>query len=381
MSAWRKLALGALAALALGGMALSEEVTPTPPAEVGEVDLLDPGVYVVGEDTPPPTATPIPTPGPDVTPIPYYSSPRYPEGQVRFEYELWAALTGDWGLEAFQAAALMGSVQAESNFSPYDVERVGADARGWYAYETGDGRGFGLCQWTSAGRKGNLLAFAERRGDAALVWDFDTQVAFMRQELDLEALKATKTLYEASEWAVLRYERPNLRYANSWPGTRYEKARALYRRHTGEVYEEDAPDFSVDVGEIALEPLPRREIEGADRWTATIHVKSNYYWRLSVTAEDPEDAPWLRVLAPGTYHPDRMEDCVCGYMSDGEKPLTLVLERLPEPGETWTGTLEFEIYWGNHLIRTVPVSITGAQNQAPAITLSRGRLARGTGKR
>lgn len=344
---------------------------PLPPTEVGEVDLMAPEIRPEGEATPTPTATPSPTPAPTATPIPYYSSLRYPEGKVTFEDEIWSILTQNWGLSDFQAAGLMGCIQAESSFSPYDAERVGTDARGVYAFRADDGVGFGLCQWTSAGRKASLERYAASWGDASLVWDFNVQMAYLRREIDLRALKQAETLYEATEWAVLRYERPNQRYSSAWPGTRYEKGKALYLRHVGAPYAEPAPEFAVTQGQVPLVPVVD-EATGETAYAATITASGNYYWRLSQT--DPA-GDWLEALCERFYHPGEMETCVCGYACEGEKALTLRVADLPPAGETREAALRFEVYWGDHLIKTVPVALTGGEN--PTLTLSRGRVARG----
>lgn len=342
-----------------------------------------PGLALAGEDEPSPTPLPpltpeptqTPTPEPTATPIPWYTSPRYAEGKVNFAAEIWKILTGEWGLTEVQAAGLMGCVQAESGLSPYRVEGMeSVDGRGRYAYEAGDGVGFGLCQWTSGGRKGRLLAHAEANGGAWRVWDFDTQMAYWRDEIDLGALKATDTLYDATEWAVLEYERPSLRHANSWPGTRYELGKALYKRITGRAYAEPALEFEIDIGDVPTRLLPEEEQHDKAVAEATITVKSNYYWRLAVDGGDG----WLDVSCRSYYHPDRMEPCACGYALEGEKPLTLRFSALPAAGEAWKATLRFEIYRGGHMLKTVPILLTGGEpGEPPTQTLLRGRLARG----
>lgn len=346
------------------------------PSDIGALDLAvdldtDLAVDLVAPEaptpeptkTPKPTRTPAPTKKPEEKP-PWLTSPHYPKDKINFENEIWGILTQKWGLEAFQAAGLMSSIQAESSFCPYNVQGMGgSDDRGAYLYNTGDSVGFGLCQWTSSGRKANLLSFAASRGSRDLVWDFDTQMAFMQRELDMNALKATKTLYEAAEWTVMRYERPNQRYANSWPGTRYEKGCTIYRKHTGKAYEEPALEFSVYYGDNnALEAgALALSAEAMGRLT----VSSNYYWRLTqVDADTVEEKPWLAVKAPSFYYPTVTEDCVCGYA--GQKALALSVVQHLEPGKDYAATLRFEIYRGKHEIRTVKIIVTGPQTPAEA---------------
>ena len=328
------------------------------PSDMGGLGALELGDLVMDLEvpTPEPTKTPAPTKTPEP---PWLTSRHYPKDKVNFENEIWDILTGKWGLKDFQAAGLMSSIQAESSFSPYNVQGMGgSDDRGAYLYDAGDRVGFGLCQWTSSGRKANLQGFAASRGSADLVWDFDTQMAFMRRELDMEVLRATKTLYEAAEWTVMRYERPNQRYANSWPGTRYEKGLAIYKKHTGRAYVEPALAFSVMYGKNDALETGTLALDAEAMGSLT--VTSNYYWRLTqVDAGEADEAPWLAVKGPSFYYPTLTEDCVCGYA--GEKALALSVARPLEPGKDYSATLRFEIYRGKREVRTVKITATGPE--------------------
>lgn len=300
-----------------------------------------------------PTAEPEPTRKPGE--IPWLTSFNYPDGKTDFEDEIWSIMTRKWGLADFQAAGLMSSIQAESGFCPYNAQGIGgADDRGHYLFRTDDSVGFGLCQWTSSGRKSALRSLAASRGSEDLVWDFDTQMSFMGGEIDLKSLKTAETLYDVTEWAVLRYERPSLAIANSWPGTRYEKGKAIYQRHTGKPYDEPALHFAATVdGESAIS-------EAGVRWGGVrppeLTVRSNYYWRLEQI--EPTVEGWLDLRCPSPYRPDELERCVCGYASDGHKPVTFAVLRWPDPGETYAATLRFEIFRGEHVFAEVPVAFT-----------------------
>ena len=338
------------------------------------MDLTTP--TVAPTNTPAPTATPTPTatPAPTATPEPpWLTSVHYPKDKINFELEIWKIMTGKWGLADYQAAGLMSSILAESSFCPYNAQGMGgSDDRGKYLYDPQDAVGFGLCQWTSSGRKTALLRFASARGSEDLVWDFDTQMDFMRQELDMKTLKATSTLYEAAEWAVMRYERPSQRYPNSWPGTRYEKGRRIYKNHTGKAYAEPALKFSVQSGDVKtgmVDVLEAGTLALDMDAPLSLTVNSNYYWRLTqvdydkvnfdeVNHDEVEEKSWLEIQCPSFYFPTRMEPCVCGYACDGDKALTLTVAAPPEPGQTYSATLRFEIYRGKREIRTVTVTTT-----------------------
>ena len=91
----------------------------------------------------------------------------------------------------------------------------------------------------------------------------------------------------------------------------------------------------------------------------SLTVNSNYYWRLTqVDYDQVNERSWLDIQCPSFYFPTRMEPCVCGYACDGDKALTLTVATPPEPGQTYSATLRFEIYRGKREIRTVKVTTT-----------------------
>ena len=332
-------ALLLVAALPLAGCALSEGMTgmtEVAPGEVEEFELAPPEA----SPEPSPESTAAQTPLPTLEP----GSLNYPRDKVNFEGEIWTILTRRWGLADFQAAGLMSSLYAESSFSPYDVQgRDGVDARGRYQYRTGDGVGFGLGQWTSAGRKAALRRYAVQHGDANLVWDFDIQMGYMHSEIDLNALKAAATLYDATEWAVMRYERPSQAYENSWPGSRYEIARQIFKAHTKKAYREPELVFSARTEEGAA--ATGGFILFGD---GSLTVTSNYYWRL-------ESWPaWLEARCRRFYFPEEWEDCACGYAGETEIRLSASVPPLIPEGE-----LVFTVYRGARETVKVPVTYAG----------------------
>ena len=361
-----------LAALLLPWAALAE-AADVPEAGVdivvgedGEaVPQADDGVSLLeleGIQTPEPTAEPTPEPTEKPPKIPWLTSFNYPKDKVSFEKEIWAIMTGKWGLTDFQAAGLMSSLQAESAFCPYNAEGIGgSDDRGKYLFDPGDSVGFGLCQWTTSGRKSALLSYAVAHGGADMVWDFDIQMAFMGSELDVASLRTAENLYDVAEWAVLRYERPNLAYANAWPGTRYEMGRDIYRRHTGRDYDEPALRFAIKWDGESLRAGDTVALDGDG--TAELTVRSNYYWRLEQADASVPD--WLDIQCASPYDPEKSEPCVCGYASDGEKVLKLTALRKPGVKRTWATTLRFEIYRGERVRVAVPVTLSGPESLPP----------------
>ena len=123
------------------------------------------------------------------------------------------------------AAGLMGNLYAESALNPRNLQgsferKLGmTDEKytavvdgGRYAAFADDGAGYGLAQWTYPARKEALLGWA--RNYHTSIGDLDTQLDFLIWELStnysgvLSALQNAKTVREASDAVLLRYERP-----------------------------------------------------------------------------------------------------------------------------------------------------------------------------
>ena len=99
------------------------------------------------------------------------------------------------GFSAPAVFGLMGNIQAESAFIPNNLQDsyekhlgftnetyTAAVDSGAYNNFCIDAAGYGLCQWTSGGRKANLLNFAHARGKS--IGDINMQLDFLMQELN-----------------------------------------------------------------------------------------------------------------------------------------------------------------------------------------------------
>ena len=143
------------------------------------------------------------------------------------------------GLSEYGAAGLMGNLKAESALNPMNLQQTferklghtdasytAAVDAGTYTNFVKDCAGYGLAQWTYWSRKEKLLNYARSR--KASVGDLETQLCFLWEELSesygsvLTTLKNAKTIREASDAVLLKYERP----ANQETSVR--KARAAY---------------------------------------------------------------------------------------------------------------------------------------------------------
>ena len=140
------------------------------------------------------------------------------------EARIWNHLKG-WILNDYGVAALMGNLYAESGLNPRNLQnsyekRLGytddtytaAVDSGAYSGFVRDAAGYGLAQWTYWSRKEALLAYVKAAG--ASVGDLEAQLGFLRKELAesypsiLAALKSAKSVREASDVILTKYERP-----------------------------------------------------------------------------------------------------------------------------------------------------------------------------
>lgn len=125
----------------------------------------------------------------------------------------------------YGAAGAMGNIEAESGLRANnlqnsvekrlgmtDEEYTAAVDNGSYVDFCTDRGGYGLCQWTSAGRKTGLLNFAKSKGVS--IGNEDMQIEWMLHELRtsykgvLSALKGAKSVKEASNVFMCKFERP-----------------------------------------------------------------------------------------------------------------------------------------------------------------------------
>lgn len=143
------------------------------------------------------------------------------------------------GLNEYGAAGLMGNLKAESALNPMNLQQTyerklghtdasytAAVDAGTYTNFVKDSAGYGLAQWTYWSRKEKLLNYA--RSCKVSIGDLEMQLCFLWRELSesygtvLTTLKNAKTILEASNAVLLKYERP----ANQ--GTSVQQARASY---------------------------------------------------------------------------------------------------------------------------------------------------------
>lgn len=125
----------------------------------------------------------------------------------------------------YGVAGLMGNLYAESGLRPNnlqntfnkklnmsDEEYTAAVNAGTYANFAKDSAGYGLAQWTYSARKLNLYNYVRTKGVS--IGDLEAQLEFLYKELItytnvIKVLKEAKTIQEASDIVLTKYERPS----------------------------------------------------------------------------------------------------------------------------------------------------------------------------
>lgn len=186
------------------------------------------------------------------------------------EEKVWYALI-EAGFSEYAAAGAMGSIYQESGFRTNNLQNTyetslglsdeqytAAVDNGSYANFANDWAGYGLCQWTSPGRKTGLLNYVKDKGVS--ISDTNAQVEYLLAELGVSnsaAGNATYQLlryhgYDADAWInatnvsdaatafCWSFERPDDKYANV--PNRIQKANEYYNKYHGK----KRPAFSGD---------------------------------------------------------------------------------------------------------------------------------------
>lgn len=165
------------------------------------------------------------------------------------ERRVWNYLIGK-GLTPQATAGIMGNLMAESGIRSNNLQnsyekRLGSDEEytskvdsGEYNNFIGDKAGYGLAQWTSAGRKEGLYNLAKSRGTS--IADIGTQLDWLWEELNspyykgktLDKIANTDDIQAASDTFLTKFECP----ANQDNGVMQKRgnlARDIYNRQCG----------------------------------------------------------------------------------------------------------------------------------------------------
>lgn len=157
------------------------------------------------------------------------------------------------GMTKAGACGLMGNWYCESLMKSDNVEdrcplsdtaytkQVDSGAMGRQKFSS-DAYGYGLAQWTSPDRKGQMYDYIKGRGLS--IADENAQVEFSLREFPsqapatLDLLKSSDDVYKCTEWVCKYYERPAVNNV----AARYAKAMEYFNR------------LPADIGNIVIEP-------------------------------------------------------------------------------------------------------------------------------
>lgn len=161
---------------------------------------------------------------------------------VKNDQLLWDLLYNDIQNE-FGVAGLMGNLSAESVCRSNNLQDSGNKALGLTDEEYTaqidagtrnfiDNKGYGLAQWTAAGRKQRLLEYARKYRTS--IGDFRMQVVFLLDELKTKypttykVLKEAKSVEEASNRVLIYYEAPASKDSPTTQRARANKGQLYY---------------------------------------------------------------------------------------------------------------------------------------------------------
>lgn len=226
---------------------------------------------------------------------------------MSIEKQIWNHLIAQ-GMTAAGAAGLMGNLYAESGLIPGRVEmlclkRLREHGKNYtdetYTAAVDSGKisraeflnplpgkqyGYGLAQWTSPGRKGALYDFVKAAGVS--IADAGAQLDYLVYELNtsyksvLNVLKTAKTVKEASDIVLVKYESP-ANCGASVKATRAKYGQKYYDKYAkGDNTMSCTPDKVITIAKAEDGYLEKRSNSQLDSKTANAG-SSNYtkYWR------------------------------------------------------------------------------------------------------
>ena len=175
------------------------------------------------------------------------------------------------GLTTPAVFGLMGNIQAESAFIPNnlqdsyekrlgfnDITYTAAVDSGAYQNFAKDLAGYGLCQWTSPGRKQGLLDFAHATSRS--IGDMDMQLAYLMKELNgaykgvLNGIQNAETIRQASDIVLTQFERPadQSESAKKYRAGLGEKLYAEYKKAGGTNTVHSQNPYTVPTSNVAM---------------------------------------------------------------------------------------------------------------------------------
>lgn len=258
----------------------------------------------------------------------------------------------DAGMTSQGACGLLGNLSAESalrsnnlqnsyqsKLGMTDEQYTKAVDNGSYTNFVYDSAGYGLAQWTYWSRKQSLLKYAKSMGKS--IGDEEMQAKFLIKEIKeysnvFKILTTTKSVREASDAVLLKYERP----ADS--GESVQKYRAklgqeFYNKYVGE--EKTVMAYSRQkVVDLANSWVGRKESDGSHKYIIDIYnsqkkfprgTKMQYDWAWCA-------ATWSALAVKLGYEKIMPIEISCYYIIEIAKKMGCWVETdsyVPKPGD------------------------------------------------
>lgn len=263
------------------------------------------------------------------------------------------------GLTDIAAAGVMGNIQAESGFNPNNLQnsynkKLGiTDAE--YVQRVDSGKitrsefissahgGFGFCQWTYKTRKAGLYDYAKKLGKS--IGDEEMQLGFLWVELSggykgvLNAINAAKTVKEASDIVITKFERP-ADQSNTALNTRAKYSQEHYDKFNSK-QEETSMEYSRQKTVDLVESWEgKKESNGSHKEIIDIYntlpaaqlprrTKMLYTWAWCACT-------WSALAVKLGYTPIMPIEISCYYLIEAAKKMGVWVENdayIPKPGD------------------------------------------------
>lgn len=181
---------------------------------------------------------------------------------------------------AYGVAGLMGNLYAESGINPKNLQNSGNKKYGLTDEEytskvdngsvtmkqfVNDSYGYGIAQWTYYSRKQKMYDYCKSHNTTSIA-DINSQVEFLWRELQnytsvLKVLKNTKSIQEASDIVLVKFERP-ANQGDSVKKKRAEYGKMIYKRQTEQANE--AETKTEQPTQLLLKPTLRKGDSGGE---------------------------------------------------------------------------------------------------------------------
>ena len=269
---------------------------------------------------------------------------------------IWNFLKGK-GLTDIAAAGVMGNIQAESGFNPKNlqnsynkklgitdeeyVNRVDSGEITREQFKSSAHGGFGLCQWTYHTRKAGLYDYAKKQN--ASIGNEEMQLGFLWIELSggykgvLNAINAAKTVKEASDIIITKFERP-ADQSNAAKNTRAKYSQEHFDKYSKKQEDKNMAYERQKVVDLVKSWEGKKESDGSYKSIIDIYnstapfprsTKMQYSWAWCACT-------WSAMAKKLGYVPIMPIEISCYYLIEAAKKMGVWVENdayVPKPGD------------------------------------------------